>query len=195
MKPLVWLCLGTCSMLSCTKVINELFLTQNKTAAQFVEYTIRKGSHSAEGTSLSEIHQSELRFEVVFDSSAIYKNVKAENQYDINKLYGFSDCGTLHHENSARFGWRWNGRSIEMHAYWYKDSTRHSEYLDTVSIGHASELALEVLPGYYKFEIKKSIHLFPRHCNSTPIQGYRLYLYFGGDETAPHEIRIRVREL
>jgi hypothetical protein len=184
-------------MLSCTKVVNEMFLAQTKsktTSPRFIEYIIHKGNHYAEGTSFKEVHQSELRFEVLFDSSAIYTNSKATNQYDINKLYGFSDCGTMHHENSARFGWRWNGKCIEIHAYWYNDSIRHNEFLDTVSIGTATALAIKALPRHYSFEIKNRTHSFPRRCNTSAIEGYQLYPYFGGDETAPHDIRIRIKE-
>lgn len=198
MKSLLWLCLAVFLMLSCTKVVNEMLTVQTETkvtSSEFVHYTIRKGNHFAEGTSFREIHRPELRFQVVFDSSAMYKNIKPENQHDVNKLYGFSDCGSHHHENSARFGWLWNGRSVEIHAYWYNDSVRHNQFLDTVSLEQAIELSLKVLPGYYRFEIKNKIHLFPRHCNSNSIEGYRLYPYFGGDETAPHDIRIGIKEL
>jgi hypothetical protein len=176
--------------------MNVVFFVQNTSrSAEFIEYTIPVGSHYASGNTYKEIHQPDLRFQVLFDSSAIYKTRRGDNQYDINKLYGFSDCGTMHHENSARFGWRWNGQSIEIHAYWYNDSTRHNEFLDTISPGSITELALKVLPRQYEFEIKDRLHVFPRHCGSTSIQGYRLYPYFGGDEAAPHDIRIKIKEL
>ena len=178
--------------------MNEMFLARIKghsTTPGFIDYNIRKGNHYAEGTAFKKIHQHELRFQVLFDSSAIYTNIKANNQYDINKLYGFSDCGTMHHENSARFGWRWNGKCIEIHAYWYNDSIRSNEFLDAVSIGDTAELAIKVLPRQYGFEINNNTHVFPRHCTAPGMEGYQLYPYFGGDETAPHDIRIRIKEL
>ena len=198
MKPFLWLCIAMCFFLSCTKMIDEIYLAKvrNKTIFPgFVEYKIRKGNHFADGSAFKQLQQAELRFEVVFDSSAIYNTIKDENQYDINKLYGFSDCGTAHHENSARFGWRWNGKSIEIHAYWYNDSVRHYQFLDTVSIERVSELAIKILPQQYGFEIKKKIRFVPRLCSSPIIEGYKLYPYFGGDEAAPHDISIRIKEL
>jgi hypothetical protein len=168
---------------------------QQNNSKNFVEYIIRKGNHYSEGNNYAIMHQPDIRFQVIFDSSAIYKTRRADNQYDINKLYGFSDCGTLHHRNSARFGWRWNGSSIELHAYWYSDSTRYSSFLDTISIEYTTELGIKILPGNYLFQVRNKSYLFPRTCNSINIEGYRLYPYFGGDETAPHEIKIKIREL
>lgn len=199
MKPLLWLCIAMCFILSCTRILDEMRLAKasNKSILlpAFVEYKIQKGNHYAEGSTFKQIHHTELRFEVVFDSSAIYENIKSENQYDINKLYGFSDCNTAHHENSARFGWRWNGNSIEIHAYWYNDSTRYHQFLDTVSKENPYELAIQILPQQYGFEIKNRTRFVPRHCNSATMEGYRLYPYFGGDEAAPHDIRIRIKDL
>jgi hypothetical protein len=187
-----------CLLISCSKIIDEFVFTKvgEKTAeAGFVEYNIPKGKHYAEGNIFKALNQAELRFEVLFDSSAIYKNMKAENQYDINKLYGFSDCESAHHANSARFGWRWTGKRIELHAYWYDDSIRQSQFLDTISIGNATTLSIKVLPKQYMFEIKEARHFFPRHCSSSVVNGYKLYPYFGGDEPAPHDIRIKIRDL
>jgi hypothetical protein len=197
MKPLLWLSIAMCFFISCSKLADEIILQQKNTSPSpgFVEYKIPKGNHYAQANVFKQLHRNELRFQVVFDSSAIYQTIKPENQYDINKLYGFSDCETMHHENSARFGWRWNARSVELYAYWYNDSTRHHQFLDNVSIGQTVELAIKALPQQYQFSIKKATYLFPRNCSSTLVNGYLLYPYFGGDETAPHDIRIRIKEL
>ncbi|UII26213.1 hypothetical protein LVD15_23400 [Fulvivirga maritima] len=86
-------------------------------------YTIRAGSHSSnpmpEGFS-----DDELVFTALFDSSAVYKTEAEANQADINKLMGFSDCGAHHHENSARFGWRWYNDELQVFAYCYVDGVR-----------------------------------------------------------------------
>src|SRR5690606_41284654 len=67
------------------------------------------------------------------DSSCVYKNPHPENQDDINKLYGFSDCTSLHHANSARFGWNWKDGALRIHAYCYVDSVRQYKELDRKS--------------------------------------------------------------
>src|SRR5690606_17551586 len=76
-------------------------------------YLIPKGSHYCNNNTLKAVRTAALRFEVTFDASAIYTSTSAANQTDINKLYGVSDCGTLHHTNSARFGWRWYNNRLE----------------------------------------------------------------------------------
>ena len=198
MKRFLWPVFITCLLASCTKLLDEILLANantSNTTTSFKPYIIRKGNHFAESSTYREVHKSELRFEVLFDSSAIYTSRKAENQFDINKLYGFADCGTMHHENSARFGWRWNGTAIEIHAYWYGDSVRQYKFMDTVSIGEPTEFAIRVLPQQYQFEIKSKKIIVPRHCSSPVIDGYQLHPYFGGDEPAPHDVTILIREL
>ncbi|MDQ3681907.1 MAG: hypothetical protein M3352_02390, partial [Bacteroidota bacterium] len=54
-------------------------------------FTIRAGQHFANGNLYKSIETEELKFSVRFDSSAIYQCLLPINQYDINKLYGFSD--------------------------------------------------------------------------------------------------------
>jgi hypothetical protein len=36
--------------------------------------------------------------------------------------------------------------------------------------------------------------LMPRAAATVKAKGYRLYPYFGGDETAPHDITISIRD-
>lgn len=195
MKRFLWLTVMICLLTSCSKLLDE-FLIDNSTkpTSSYHQYIIRKGHHFAEGSTFRQVHKSELRFEVLFDSSAIYNSAKTENQFDINKLFGFSDCGTMHHENSARFGWRWNGTALEIHAYWYGDSVRRHEFIDTISIGKPTEFAIRVFPEHYHFEMASKIIKVQRHCAFPMIDGYKLHPYFGGDEPAPHDITIYIKE-
>lgn len=71
-------------------------------------FLIKKGAHSSKPDPFTFTKKSSVRFSAVFDSSCIYKTVDPSNQADINKLYGFSDCGEHHLTNSARIGWRWS---------------------------------------------------------------------------------------
>lgn len=159
MKPFLWLYIAMCLLISCSKVFDEIkFIKSPERPAEtdFVEYKIPRGKHYAEGNLFKQLNQAELRFEVLFDSSAIYRNRRADNQHDVNKLYGFSDCGTAHHTNSARFGWRWTGTQIELYAYWYRDSIRQSQLLDTIPIGQRTELGIKIYPNQYLFATKKN---------------------------------------
>ena len=160
----------------------------------YKEFIIPKGEHYALENDFRSTRVRQLKFSVVFDSSCIYNTAKGANSSDVNKLYGFSDCNTQHHVNSARFGWRWTGRELEILAYCYVDSVRQIKPLGTISIGKPAEMSISVEPESYVFELNGSAALMPRHCSGEYAEGYQLYPYFGGDETAPHEIRIRIRE-
>jgi hypothetical protein len=162
----------------------------------FKEYIIPKGAHYATENSYQVVNKSEMHFQAQFDSSCIYTSVDSKNKGDINKLYGFSDCGTQHQENSARVGWVWNGKNIELYAYCYANSIRSSKLLGTVALGTPCELTMRPELGQYRFELKGAPVIFmKRNCSTSGISGYQLYPYFGGDETAPHDVHIYIKEL
>ncbi len=162
----------------------------------FKEYIIPKGAHYVTENSYRAVNKSELRFIAVFDSSCIYSTKEPGNAGDINKLYGFSDCGSLHHENSARVGWTWNGRAVDLYAYCYKDSIRSSKLLGSVSIGTPCELAIRPQAAQYVFELKGFPAVYmQRGCSTSAISGYQLYPYFGGDETASRDVHIYIKDL
>ena len=96
-------------LISCHKAKDfdsEKQATTPVTTAATTNYTIKQGQHYCEQNYFKPVDLEELKFSVVFDSSAVYTSVDPVNQYDINKLYGFSDNGADHHQFSARFGWR-----------------------------------------------------------------------------------------
>ncbi|MDX5422996.1 MAG: hypothetical protein LPK14_12135, partial [Hymenobacteraceae bacterium] len=116
------------------------------------------------------------------------------NQADINKLYGLSDCSTDHHTNSARFGWRWYENRLEIHAYTYLNTVRRSALIGTVALGAPATYELQLKDGEYLFILNGKRLALPRACTGKG-EGYQLYPYFGGDETAPHDISIVIKEL
>ncbi|MBF9253814.1 hypothetical protein I2I11_10960 [Pontibacter sp. 172403-2] len=159
-----------------------------------VTYLIRRGSHYATSNPLKRTTTTSLKFEVTFDSSAVYTTTDPVNQGDINKLYGVADCGTTHQTNSARFGWRWYNNQLEIHAYTYLNKIRMSAYIGTVALGRKSICELELGDQVYTFRLDSRQVTLPRACSGAG-EGYQLYPYFGGDETAPHDIRITIREM
>ncbi|MCX2739245.1 hypothetical protein [Pontibacter anaerobius] len=156
-------------------------------------YTIKKGDHYSDKNNVRKITTSRISFEVTFDSTAVYTSMKAINQADINKLYGLSDCNTSHHTNSARYGWRWYNNRLELLAYTYLNKKRDYKVLGPVPIGQAIPLALRMEEGKYIFELHGQEVSMPRACNGAA-EGYQLYPYFGGDEVAPHDIRISIKD-
>lgn len=167
-----------------------------KATSQYKGYTawvIKKNNHYPESGSYSSFNGKVLQFKTIFDSSAIYKTKLAANQNDINKLYGAADCGTHHHDNSARFGWRWNGKTVEIFAYNYVNKARKFVKLGDAAIGQENNYSISTDSKNYIFKFNNKVTTLSRHCSTSSFSGYLLYPYFGGDETAPHDIRIHIR--
>lgn len=164
-------------------------------ADTFTTYIIKQGKNFCENNGYALFSQSIIKFKVIFDSSCIYTNVDPNNQADINKLYGFADCNSFHQINSARFGWNWNDGKMRLHAYCYVDSIRQFKELGTVELNKEITCSLETLPGKYVFTLNGKKDTVERHCTDTIAIGYKLLPYFGGDESAPHEVRIKIKEL
>jgi hypothetical protein len=191
-RSLLWLlCVG---LACCNKSVDTVTGKKEAPADKYKTYFIPKGQHYATDNNLKVVKVQQMQFMAIFDSSCIYTSRLAENQLDINKLYGFSDCGSTHQVNSARIGWRWNGSAIELLAYCYVNSGRKSQLLGTVAINQPATLAIQVSAGQYIFACNGKTITLPRHCSGNVAEGYQLYPYFGGDETAPHDIRLSIKE-
>lgn len=156
-------------------------------------YVIEEGDHSST-SKVTLITGTEMTFEAIFDDSAIYETLSESNQADINKLMGFSDCTSHHHSNSARFGWRWYDDELQIHAYTYADGTRSDEELGTVEIDEVATYSIEIDSDRYLFTFDGVTTEMDRGCSGGGVK-YQLYPYFGGDETAPHDITIYIEEL
>ena len=161
----------------------------------FINYTIRAGEHFCDYNPYEETNYSELKFIVRFDSTAIYKTDSIQNQLDINKLYGFSDNNDQHHHFSARFGWRWSDGALRLFGYIYNNGEMSYEELKSIEIGAEYYCSIKVNPTDYVFTINESSKSMPRSSTTASAIGYRLYPYFGGNEAAPHDIHIRIKEL
>lgn len=158
---------------------------------EFETYLIPAGQQRST-CKIKLLTKKELKFIVKFDSSAIYTSLEPENQWASNKILGFSDCNTGHQENSARFGWRWLNNSLEILAYCYVDSQRTMEYLTTIEINKEYEGSLKITEENYLFFINGASASLKRGCSQSPVK-YYLYPFFGGQETAPHDIRIKIK--
>ncbi|MFC5270164.1 hypothetical protein [Adhaeribacter terreus] len=157
-------------------------------------YTIKKGGHYADNREAGEVKTKKMSFSVLFDSSAVYKTFDPVNQFDINKLYGLSDCNSAHHSNSARMGWCWVNNRLEIHAYGYKNGMRNSEFITAIPIGKPVDMSIEMNDSTYLLKVGEKFAELPRGCSGEGT-GYKLFPYFGGDETAPHDIVVKVKDL
>ena len=175
--------------------IRQSSVSQKPLLQVYIPYFIPKGEHFANNNAYAPVETSELKFIVKFDSSAIYTSKQAVNQYDINKLYGFSDNDDDHHQFSARFGWSWTKNALHLYAYVYNEGAVTKTELGTVSIGSENVCRIAVSGSNYIFSVNDTQVSVPRKSITPSAKGYLLYPYFGGDETAPHNITILIKTL
>lgn len=183
--------LGSCKKENPPVVSNPTDTTTTDTG--FVKYTIRQGQQYCDQNTLKLVSVSSMKFDVVFDSSAIYSTVDPNNQFDINKLYGFSE-GFNHQYNSARFGWRWSDDSLRLFGYVYNNGIRLSQEISSIVVGDTISCNIELQNTSYIFRAGQKQISIPRTATGAIASGYQLYPYFGGDETAPQLITIRIKE-
>jgi hypothetical protein len=181
----------------CNKMAEHIFdkTTSSSTTGQFIKYTIQKGNQYCDANAYKAIETNEMKFAVKFDSTAIYETASPENQLDINKLYGFSDNDADHHQYSARFGWRWSDKALRLFAYVYNNGSVSSKELTVVNIGAEISCSIKVTSANYLFTVNEVTTQLPRTATTEKAKGYQLYPYFGGDEVAPHQINIWIKNL
>lgn len=161
---------------------------------QYSTYIIQKGAHYSDQNPLKPITTAEMKFMVKFDSSAIYQTILPENQYAINKLWGFSE-GIDNHYNSARIGWSWTDNALRLYGYVYVHGELHFQEITSATIG--TEIACSIKPegNRYLLAANGIVVSLPRGPSSLEASGYQQYPYFGGNEVAPHAITILIKSL
>lgn len=170
----------------------SLFLSS---ASEAKDYVIPAGNHYAQQTGLALFRGDTLRFKAMFDSSAIY-NLGNEDQLDANKLYGAADCSSAHMENSARFGWRWNQNRLEIMAVTHRGGTFYVEFVGVAELGKVYDFEIQLSPdkNEYLYRFQGGTVRMARGCTASVMSGYKLYPYFGGNQVAPHAVRIKVED-
>jgi hypothetical protein len=179
---------------TCSDETTENLFKDPEKIDSVVTYTIPAGLHSSAASAYQFLTASSIRFTARFDSSAIYQTVDSRNQGDINKLYGMADCNSVHQVNSARFGWRWFGNVLQIWAYNYVNGERQIAFIKNVPLNSTNTYELAFADSAYIFKVDELQITLPRHC-AEEAKGYKLYPYFGGDESAPHEITIIIQDL
>lgn len=183
MMKLIYVFLLTFILLGCNK----------RDESGWSVFHIESDSHSSSNT-FEWTRKNVINFEVIFDSTAIYETVDPINQYDVNKLFGVSDGG-LHIKNSARFGWRWLDGELELMAYTHLNGIFYFEKVCNLEIGKQYTCSIS-LGDDYTFTCIDGVNPVTIHMKRwRNVSGSRYYLwpYFGGDETAPHDIFIKIK--
>ena len=129
----------------------------------------------------------------MFTDSCMF-DLKDEDQWDVNKLFGFS-IGH-HHHTSFRFGWRplLNENLIGIVAYEYHDGERQKTIpFHKVKLNEWYEYTIIYKSNKQQIHYLVSTGGFERHNLNIKRRwglGYTLGIYFGGNEKAPQDIII-----
>ena len=159
----------------------------------FEVYTIRAGNHNSISRN-EPFTGTGINTTVVFDESAIYTLEETNDQADINKLLGFSDCTQHHQSESARIGWRWYEDELQLLAYAYLEGDLHFQLMGAVPINTEIDLQIIATSNSYEFSGTglESVSL-ERTSDCEAGENYWLWPYFGGNQVAPQDITIRLK--
>ena len=149
------------SMISCDLPFEEESVSR--------DFLIRQGEHYSIPRLMETTDSRSIKFKATFDESASYTLDDPSMQTNKNKLLGFSDCSSLHHENSARFGWQWFNGQLEIYAYCYVDSAWVEEFLQAIDINEENLYEITKTDEEYIFYIngdRKAAITRSRDCES-----------------------------
>lgn len=155
-----------------------------------------KGEHYAAPRIVESLQSNTLTFDAIFDESAVYDFNDDALQTNKNKLMGFADCNSLHHENSARFAWQWYNNQLEIFAYCYVNGERVEEFVGVVELHQVNRYEIELTNNAYIFRLNNEATVsIPRGNTCDKGVYYKLWPYFGGSVPAPHDVHIAVKTI
>ena len=169
---------------------------------KFKKYLIKQGEHYPKGFHLGITFRPSIIFEAYFDANCLY-DLKGGDNYGINKLYGFT-ATYYQHKQSARFGWRClDGKNIQIVTYTYNQET---DILGTVKPQELFTCGIVDLEESYLYAFKKeskSSESFYHNAKQILVSGkpdwflfhYKLFPYFGGNQPAPHNMNIYIKNI
>jgi hypothetical protein len=163
-------------------------------------YLIKGGAHESNlvNSPLSKIRtlkSNGLAFTARFDESARY-DLESNDQDDINKLMGFAEANSHHHDNSARIGWRYSvdKDQIEIFSYIYDGGDLIYQHLADVNINETIAYQINLFEDEYEFVVNGIVFRQERNADHMTGVYYMLFPYFGGNSVAPHDISIYIKE-
>lgn len=157
------------------------------------DFTIRYGERYASPRRFEQFEAKRLAFTAKFDESAVYSVDYVGSEKDKNILMGFTDCNSLHNENSARFSWQWLNARLNLYAHCYVNGTRIEEYLGAVDLNLENRYEIAVTEGQYVFYVNgEQKTAFERQSVCDGADNYLLFPYFAESVPAPHHIKIQI---
>lgn len=181
-------------------------------------YTVSTGEHYFEPRCQALLRPSRIDFRAKLHGSTSYDDAALSDDQGVNKLYGYSDCGKGHSEESARFGWMMTDGRMEIIPFVHRGGEQ--DFRENGKIGVLAGIELDRWYTYhiesvgdtYRFTIeaedsplkdsdgstlseRKLTMVKKRGCSDTSASKYLLAPYFGGTSTAPHPMQIEIEVL
>lgn len=190
MKKTIFVALLFALITGCVKDFERIFNIH-----EWKNYTIEEGKHFNNGIHINTMSTDHLDFRARFDETAMYTASTKANQQDINKLYGFTDCNSEVEGCSARFGWLWNIKrnKLEIYAYTHSSGQIFHKYLGDADFNKEYSCSIYCVGDHYNFNFDGNLVEMPRECGQSMVVRYMCYPYFGGNDAAPHQINIAIR--
>lgn len=174
--------------------ITSVFFSCEEEADLFRRFHLREGEHYATPRVMETLKSSKLVFLAKFDSSCRYHFENTGFQDSKNKLLGFSDCNSMHHENSARFVWQWYNNRMEIFAYCYVNGERKEQFVGVVDLEETNQYEISMTDNAYVFRLNNGDPVtIERQATCRTGVYYMLWPYFGGSLPAPHNMHLEIK--
>lgn len=165
-------------------------------AEPYRQFIVHRGDHYAFPKLTETLQSRVLIFDARFNESAIYYLGEQSIQCSRNKLMGFCDCNAQVHENSARFAWFWYQDQLKIYAYCYVNGEVQEQFVGVADIGKYNRYEIELAKDQYIFRLDDNPPVYMKRGNNCTAGTYfKLWPYFGGRATAPHDITIDIKSI
>lgn len=172
-------------------VFAALLVACEPEADLFKTFVMKKGEHYSTPRLVQSLQSNTLSFEARFNESAVYKFSEEGFQDSKNKLLGFADCNSQHHDNSARFAWQWYREQLEIYAYCYVNGERQEKFIGVVELNTTNRYSITIEGDGYIFKLNDNEPVVMERGNTCDTGVYyMLWPYFGGQLSAPHDVSV-----
>ncbi len=93
------------ALVGCNKGDDEIIIPKTKIPKRLTNYSVEPGQYYFNPQTQALLTPARIDFKARFASSTAYSAEELAHGNQVNKLYGYSDCGKEHTVESARFGW------------------------------------------------------------------------------------------
>ncbi len=164
-------------------------------------YRVKKGKNHF-SPKIFDFNNRELNFEFELDASCLYDLKDVNNKTFVSKIIGLSDCNVIHHSRAGIYlGFQpvfnelgLHTGSFEIYSYWRNEGKFQFEVIDTIRANTRHTARLRIDKNYiWNFDGKVYIEKRVKKCNKGI--HYRFGSYFGGTETAPHNMKLKLNIL